>query len=98
MKWVIYLNTSTVQPLKFGIGQIISSHTLLGMWLLFHAGGLKFIHVSESGIWYFILIMSLHKNAIGYVGTINSYQVLFVARDISFKSQYRTNQNNKQWQ
>ena len=25
-------------PLKFGNGQVISSHTLLGIWLLTHAG------------------------------------------------------------
>ena len=29
--------TSMVQPLKFGNWEIISSHTLLGMWLLIHA-------------------------------------------------------------
>ena len=27
-----------VQPLKFRNGWVISSHTLLGMWLLIHAG------------------------------------------------------------
>ena len=27
-----------VQPLKFRNGYVISSHTLLGMWLLIHAG------------------------------------------------------------
>ena len=27
---------STVEPLKFGNGQVISSHTLPGMWLLIH--------------------------------------------------------------
>ena len=29
--------TSMVQPLKFVIGYVILSHTLLGMWLLMHA-------------------------------------------------------------
>ena len=27
-----------VQPLKFGNGSVISSHTLIGMWLLINAG------------------------------------------------------------
>ena len=48
MKLLIHSQTSTVQPLKFGNGQVISSHTLLGMWLLIHAG-LKLIHVSNRG-------------------------------------------------
>ena len=30
--------TSMVQPLKLGNEQVISSHTLLGIWLLIHAG------------------------------------------------------------
>ena len=34
-KLLIHSQTSTVQPLKFGNGLVISSHTLLGMWLLF---------------------------------------------------------------
>ena len=38
MKLFIRFQTSAVQPLKFGIGNIISSHTLLGMSLLIHAG------------------------------------------------------------
>ena len=39
----IYSLTSMVQPLKFRNGQVISSHTLLGMWLL--------IHASKRGSW-----------------------------------------------
>ena len=38
MKLLIHSQTSTVQPLKFGNGWAISSHILLGMWLLIHAG------------------------------------------------------------
>ena len=38
MKLVIDPQTSTVQPLKFGNGQAISFHTLLGVWLLIHTG------------------------------------------------------------
>ena len=38
MKLLIHSLTSTVQPLKFRNGQVISSHTLLGVWLLIHAG------------------------------------------------------------
>ena len=38
MKLLINSQTSTVQPLKFGNGYVISSHTLLGMWWLLHAG------------------------------------------------------------
>ena len=33
---IIHCQTSTGQPLKFVNGWIISSHTLLGMWLLIH--------------------------------------------------------------
>ena len=38
MKLLIHSQTSTVQPLMFGNGSVSSSHTLLGMWLLNHAG------------------------------------------------------------
>ena len=38
IKLLIHSQTSTVQPLKFGNGKVISSHTLLCMWLLIHAG------------------------------------------------------------
>ena len=34
-------------PLKFGNGNVISSHTTRGMWLPIHAGN----HVSEMGPW-----------------------------------------------
>ena len=37
MKLLIYSQTSTVQPLKFGNGEVISSQILLGMGLLIHA-------------------------------------------------------------
>ena len=37
MKLLIHSYTLTVQPLKFGNGLVISSHTLLNMWLLVHA-------------------------------------------------------------
>ena len=36
MKLLIHSQPSTVQPLKFGSGYVISSHTLLGMWFLIH--------------------------------------------------------------
>ena len=35
---LIHTQTSVVQPLKFGNGCVISSHNLLGMWLLMHVG------------------------------------------------------------
>ena len=38
MNKLIHSQTSTVQPLTFGNGWVILSHTLLGMWLLIHAG------------------------------------------------------------
>ena len=38
MKLLIHSQTSTVQPLKFGNVYVISSNTLLAMWLLIHAG------------------------------------------------------------
>ena len=37
-KLLIHYQTSTAAPMKFGKGWVISSHTLLGMWLLLHAG------------------------------------------------------------
>ena len=37
MKLIIYSETATVAPLKFGNGIVISTHTLLGMWLLIDA-------------------------------------------------------------
>ena len=37
-KLLIHYQISTVQSLKFGNGEAISSHTLPGMWLLIHAG------------------------------------------------------------
>ena len=50
MKLLLHSHTSTVQPLKFGNGQVISSHTLVGMYmyLLTHAG-IKVNHVSKRG-------------------------------------------------
>ena len=36
MKLLIHSQTSTVAPMKFGNGYVISSRTLLGMWLLIH--------------------------------------------------------------
>ena len=38
LKLLIHSETSTVQPLKFGNGSVISSNTLPGIWLLIHAG------------------------------------------------------------
>ena len=40
-KLLIHSQTSTVQPLKFGNIQVISSHTLRDMWLLIQAGDKK---------------------------------------------------------
>ena len=37
MKLLTHFQTSTVQPLKFEHAEAISSHTLLGMWLLINA-------------------------------------------------------------
>ena len=36
LKLLIHSQTSTIAPLKFGNGKVISSHTLLGMWLFIH--------------------------------------------------------------
>ena len=36
-EFVIHLQTSTVQQLKFGDGEVVSSHILSGMWLIFYA-------------------------------------------------------------
>ena len=38
MKLLINYQTSIVQQSKFRNGKVISSHTLLGVWLLTHAG------------------------------------------------------------
>ena len=38
MKLRIISHRTTVQPLTFGNGEVISSHSLLDMWLLIHAG------------------------------------------------------------
>ena len=38
MKLLIHSQNSTVQQLKFGNGSVISSHTLLSMWLSIRAG------------------------------------------------------------
>ena len=38
MKLFIHSQTSTVAPLKFGNGYVISFHTLQGMWLLIRDG------------------------------------------------------------
>ena len=38
VKLLIYSQTSTAGPLKVENGWIILSHTLLGTWLLVHAG------------------------------------------------------------
>ena len=36
MKLHVHSHTTMAAPLKFGNGQVISSHTLLGMWLFIH--------------------------------------------------------------
>ena len=38
MKSLIHSQTSTVEPLKFEDGYVITSDTFLGMWLLIHDG------------------------------------------------------------
>ena len=38
MKLLIHSQTSTVEPVKFGNEEVISSHTLMGMPLLIYAG------------------------------------------------------------
>ena len=48
MKSLIHSQTSTAQPLKFGNGCVISSHTVLDMILLIH-DGIKSHHVSKMG-------------------------------------------------
>ena len=46
MKLLIRSQTSMVVPLKFGNGWAISFHTLLGKWLLIHAG------IKVNSCWY----------------------------------------------
>ena len=57
MKLLIYSRTSTVIALKFGNGHVISHHTLLGMWLLIHAG----IKVGLKGM-YLIIYATIKPN------------------------------------
>ena len=40
MKLLLHSQTSPVQPLKFGNGKVVSSHTILGMCLVI-LGGIK---------------------------------------------------------
>ena len=40
VKLVISFQTPTLEPLKFRNGEVISSHTLLGMWLHMVCNGL----------------------------------------------------------
>ena len=47
MKLYIRSQTSVMQPFEFRNEYVISSHTVLGMWLLIHAGS-KFIRVSGT--------------------------------------------------
>ena len=49
-----FLNFKKVQPLKFGNGQVISSYTLVGRWLLIHVGTSLWF-----GAHYFLSISSL---------------------------------------
>ena len=46
MKLLIHSQNSLVELLKFGNGNVISSHILLGIWLFIHVG-IKLIHVSK---------------------------------------------------
>ena len=50
----IHSQTSTVAPLKFVNGYVISSHTLPGMWLLIH-NRIKLNHACKSGPWSLII-------------------------------------------
>ena len=38
MRYKVWDEITSVQPLKFMNGLVIPSHTLLGVWLLIHAG------------------------------------------------------------
>ena len=47
LKLLIHSQTSTIAPLKFGNGKVISSHTLLGMWLFIRVR-IKLNHISKG--------------------------------------------------
>ena len=49
MKLLVYSQASTVQPMKFENGSVISSHRLLGMWLFIHVS--KRVPISR---WYLV--------------------------------------------
>ena len=55
------------RPLKFGNGQVISSHTLLDMWLLIHAD-IKVKQYWCKGPWYMYFVR--------FVDTAQGCQVL----------------------
>ena len=48
MRFPTHFQTSTVQPVMFSYGQVISPHILLGGWLFIHAG-FEFISVYKKG-------------------------------------------------
>ena len=62
MKLLVYSQTSKVQPSRCGDGKVISSHTLLGMWLSVHAG-IESIHVSTTNPWSEVVAMNAYTGA-----------------------------------
>ena len=63
MKLLTHSQTSTAAPLKFGNGLIISSHNLMGVWLLIHAMMNVNLHESkwnlhESEMRRFVLVVT----------------------------------------
>ena len=52
MKLLVYSQSSVVAPLKFRNGLVISYHTLLDMWLLFHVEiNVSYTYVGKIGPW-----------------------------------------------
>ena len=78
MGWT-YLSIPKLQPLKFGNGWVISSHTLLGMWLLIHAVN-PYYYSQESLVELHIPYEHYGFRSCEWRGTDDTYMVLCISK------------------
>ena len=67
MKLLIYSQTSTVQPFKFGSGEVISAHILVGNTILDHSDALEELPVLAA-LTIYIFILALSTPGVSGVG------------------------------
>ena len=106
MKLFIYSHTSTVLPLKFGNRYVISSHTLLGVWLPMYSNHVLYtwpphpIHITfnsqgVASIWWLPLSCELSHQLLQYVQRLKSiYCVMWISLGLLHHCWLKPSQQN----